>query len=76
MNKIFLAAVAAAVLVGLATSPAAQEAKKEPAAKRQMKNDQAAKGGDDAKRMRENAQADLAEVQAGKLAASRHPRTR
>ena len=70
MSKIFLAAVAAAAMVGLATSPAAQEAKKDPADK-QQKKDQAAKGGDDAKRMREIAQADLAEVQAGKLAASK-----
>lgn len=67
----FLAAVAFAAVVGLATSPAAQEAKKEAADKQQVKKDKAAKGGDDQRRMREIAQSDLAEVQAGKLAASK-----
>lgn len=61
----FLAAVAAAALVGFMRSPGAQEAKKEQAAKK------SAVDIGDAKLMREIAEADLAEVQAGKLAASK-----
>src|SRR5687768_6394993 len=73
-RQTFLAAVAAAALVAFVTSPLAQEAKKDPAEKQQKKKDNTAKGAlsaDDSKRLREIAQADLAEVQASKLGASK-----
>ena len=70
-TRIFAAAIGAAALVAFATAPSAQEAKKAPADKSEMKKEKAAKGGDDAKRMRDIAQADLAEVAAGKLGASK-----
>lgn len=62
MNKlhkqVFFAAVAAAALVAFATAPVAQEAKKDS----------------DAKHAHQIAQADLAEVQAGKLARAKRQR--
>jgi len=68
-TRIFAAAIGAAAFIAFATAPHAQEAKKAPADKAEMKKDEAAKGGDDGRRMREIAQADLAEVAAGKLGA-------
>jgi putative membrane protein len=53
----FAAAIAAAALFAFMHSPSAQDAKKE--------------GGDDARRASQIAQADLAEIQAGKLGASK-----
>ena len=70
-TRIFAAAIGAAAFIAFATAPHAQEAKKAPADKAEMKKDEAAKGGDDGRRMREIAQADLAEVAAGKLGASK-----
>src|SRR5687768_13436848 len=64
-KQIFVAAVAAAALVGFATSPVAQEAKKE------VKKEKSAKGGPDAKHAHQIAQSDLAEVQAGKMGVSK-----
>ena len=65
----FAAAIAAAALFAFTQSPHAQEAKKE---KQEMKKDKkSAKAGDDARRASRIAQADLAEVQAGKLGASK-----
>jgi putative membrane protein len=61
MNKVFLAAVAAAALVAFATAPGAQEAKKEASAKKKVSD----------KHANQIAQADLAEVQAGKLGVSK-----
>jgi len=60
-RQVFAAAVATAALVAFVQSPVAQEAKKEKAGLQKQ----------DAKMMREIAQADLAEVQAGKLGASK-----
>ncbi len=60
-KQVFAAAVATAALVAYMQSPVAQEAKKEKATLQKQ----------DAKMMREIAQADLAEVQAGKLGASK-----
>jgi putative membrane protein len=60
-KQVFAAAVATAALVAYMQAPAAQEAKKEKSALQKQ----------DTKMMREIAQADLAEVQAGKLAASK-----
>ena len=60
-KQVFAAAVATAALVAFVQSPVAQEAKKEKAGLQKQ----------DAKMMREIAQADLAEVQAGKLGASK-----
>jgi putative membrane protein len=62
---IFAAAVAAAALIAMAGSPVAQETKKEQAAKKN------ALQGSDGKMVREIAQADMAEVAAGKLGASK-----
>jgi putative membrane protein len=75
-KQVFLVAVAAAAVVALATAPLAQEAKKDASdkqqqAKKEMKKDQAAKGGPDAKHAHQIAQSDLAEVQAGKLGVSK-----
>jgi putative membrane protein len=64
-KQIFVAAVAAAALVGFATTPVAQEAKKE------VKKEKSAKGGPDAKHAHQIAQSDLAEVQAGKMGVSK-----
>ena len=64
-KQVFAVAVAAAALVAYMQSPAAQEAKKE------VKKEKAALQKQDSKMMRDIAQADLAEVQAGKLAASK-----
>ena len=61
MNKVFFAAVAAAALVAFATAPGAQEAKKEASAKKKVSD----------KHANQIAQADLAEVQAGKLGVSK-----
>ncbi|HYI86076.1 MAG TPA: DUF4142 domain-containing protein [Burkholderiales bacterium] len=65
MNKlhrqVFLAAVATAALVAFATAPVAQEAKKDVSAKKNVSDKQA----------HQIAQADLAEVQAGKLGVSK-----
>jgi putative membrane protein len=61
MSKVFLAAVAAAALVAFATAPGAQEAKKEASAKKKVSD----------KHANQIAQADLAEVQAGKLGVSK-----
>jgi len=58
-KQVFAAAVAAAALVAYMQSPGAQEAKKEKPALQKH----------DTKMMRDIAQADLAEVQAGRLAA-------
>jgi putative membrane protein len=63
-KHIFAAAIAAATLVAFSTSPHAQESKKEKAAKSSVE-------GGDAKRARAIAQADMAEVAAGKLGASK-----
>jgi putative membrane protein len=60
-KQAFVAAVAVAAVVALAGSPAAQD----------MKKDKAGLQGQDAKYMREIAQANMAEVQAGKLGASK-----
>jgi len=62
---LFAAAVAAAALIAMAGSPSAQDTKKEQAAKK------SALQGNDGKMIREIAQADLAEVAAGKLGASK-----
>jgi putative membrane protein len=70
-TRIFAAAIGVAAVIAFATAPHAQEAKKAPAEKSEMKKDKAAKGGDDAKRMRDIAQADMAEVAAGKLGTSK-----
>ena len=74
-KQIFVAAVAAAALVGFATTPVAQEAKKDAGdkqqAKKEMKKDKAAKGGPDAKHAHQIAQSDMAEVQAGKMGVSK-----
>lgn len=70
-TRIFAAAIGAAAFIAFATAPHAQEGKKAPADKAEMKKDKAAKGGDDGRRMREIAQADMAEVAAGKLGASK-----
>jgi putative membrane protein len=74
-KQIFVAAVAAAALVGFATAPVAQEAKKDAGdkqqAKKEMKKDKAAKGGPDAKHAHQIAQSDMAEVQAGKMGVSK-----
>lgn len=67
----FAAAIAAAVLFAFMHSPTAQEAKKDKAEKQQAKKEKSAKGGDDARRASRIAQADMAEVQAGKLGASK-----
>jgi putative membrane protein len=64
-RKLFAAAVAAATLIAMAGSPSAQDTKKEQAAKK------SALQGNDGKMIREIAQADLAEVAAGKLGASK-----
>jgi putative membrane protein len=64
-KQVFAAAVATAALVAYVQSPMAQEAKKEAKAQKSSLQKQ------DAKMMREIAQADLAEVQAGKLGASK-----
>jgi putative membrane protein len=63
-KQIFTAAIAVAVLVGLSLPTHAQDAKKEKAAKSSV-------DAGDAKRAREIAQADMAEVAAGKLGASK-----
>ena len=63
----FAAAIAVAALFAFLQSPHAQEAKKE---KQEMKKEKSAKGGD-ARRASRIAQADLAEVAAGKLGASK-----
>jgi putative membrane protein len=60
-KQVFATAVGIAALVAFVQSPVAQEAKKEKAGLQKQ----------DAKMMREIAQADLAEVQAGKLGASK-----
>jgi putative membrane protein len=60
-KQVFAAAVGIAALVAFMQSPVAQEAKKVKAGLQKQ----------DAKMMREIAQADLAEVQAGKLGASK-----
>lgn len=60
-KQVFAVAVGIAALVAFVQSPVAQEAKKEKAGLQKQ----------DAKMMREIAQADLAEVQAGKLGASK-----
>jgi putative membrane protein len=66
-KQVFAAAVAVAAVIALAGSPVAQEAKKEQAAKK----DRAGLQGQDAKYVREIAQANIAEVRAGKLGASK-----
>jgi putative membrane protein len=63
-KHIFAAAVAAAALVGFAAPSHAQDSKKEKSAKSSV-------DAGDAKRAREIAQADMAEVAAGKLGASK-----
>lgn len=63
-TRIFAAAIAAAALFAFVSAPHAQDTKKEKAEK-------TAKGSDDSRRVREIAQADMAEVAAGKLAASK-----
>jgi putative membrane protein len=60
-KQVFATAVGIAALVAFVQSPVAQEAKKEKAGLQKQ----------DAKMMRDIAQSDLAEVQAGKLAASK-----
>ena len=72
-TRAFAAALAAAALFAMAHSTHAQEAKKE-ASKEQRAKPAAKKGAlneKDAKYMRDMAQGDLAEVQAGKLAATK-----
>jgi putative membrane protein len=64
-KQVFAAAVATAAFVAYVQSPVAQEAKKEAKAQKSSLQKQ------DTKMMRDIAQADLAEVQAGKLAASK-----
>jgi putative membrane protein len=63
-KHIFATAIAAATLVAFSTSSHSQESKKEKAATSSVE-------GGDAKRAREIAQADMAEVAAGKLGASK-----
>lgn len=65
-RKLFAAAVAAAALIAMAGSPSAQDTKKQQEAAKK-----AALQGSDGKMIREIAQADLAEVAAGKLGASK-----
>ena len=67
----FAAAIAAAALFAFMHSPSAQEAKKDKADQQQAKKEKSAKGGDDARRASRIAQADIAEVAAGKLGASK-----
>ena len=74
-RQAFALAVAVVALIAFVGSPSAQEAKKEPSAKKEQtaKKDQkkGALQGNDAKMAREVAQADMAEVAAGKLGASK-----
>ena len=62
-KQLFAVAVAVAAVIGLAGSPAAQDAKKEAA--------KGALAGNDLKYLRQMAQANMAEVEAGKLGASK-----
>ena len=70
-KKLFAAAVAAAALIAMAGSPSAQDTKKEPSAKKDQTSKKGALQGSDGKMIREIAQADMAEVTAGKLGASK-----
>ncbi|HEX6158261.1 MAG TPA: DUF4142 domain-containing protein, partial [Burkholderiales bacterium] len=67
-RKLFAAAVAAAALIAMAGSPSAQDTKKE---QKEQAAKKSALQGNDGKMIREIAQADLAEVAAGKLGASK-----
>jgi putative membrane protein len=64
-SRIFAAAIAVAALFALVTTPRAQDSKKAKA------ETNATKGSDDTRRVREIAQADMAEVAAGKLGAGK-----
>src|SRR5688572_9783885 len=64
-KQVFAGAVAVAAVIALAGWPSAQETKKE------INKEKAAVSGQDAKYVREIAQANIAEVQAGKLGASK-----
>ena len=67
-RKLFAAAVAAAALIAMAGSPSAQDTKKE---QKEQAAKKSALQGNDGKMIREIAQADLAEVAAGKLGAGK-----